>query len=181
MSHPKRKKRFKTQKDFVVFTPASEDISLADERSCAMGVLPGSYMRGLGNLTGCLGEIAVKSYLPRSRYVGDKVFTHDIVYKKQKVEVKSKTCSGQPKPEYSAFVNCKKDIIPENDVFFFTRVRRDLARVYLVGWLLAPTFFDEAKFRKIGDEDKAGFVFKSNGYQITIGELNPPLQFKQGL
>ena len=178
MSHPKRKKRFKTQKDFVVFTPASEDISLAHERSCAMGVLPGSYMRGLGNLTGCLGEIAVKSYLPRSRYVGDKVFTHDIVYKKQKVEVKSKTCSGQPKPEYSAFVNCKKDIIPENDVFFFTRVRRDLARVYLVGWLSASAFFKVATFRKIGDKDDTGFTFKSNGYQITIGELSPPAQFK---
>jgi len=179
MSRPRRgKKRFKHLEDLVVFTPSSDDIALAHERSCAMGILPGSYMRGMGNLTGCLGEIAVKAYLPRSRYVGDKVFTHDVVYRKQKVEVKSKTCSGQPKPEFSAFVNCKKDIIPENDVFFFTRVRRDLARVYLVGWLLAPIFFDEATFRKVGDKDDTGFTFKSNGYQITIGELSPPAQFK---
>ena len=177
---PKRRKRFKYQKDLVVFTPSSEDISLAHERSCAMGILPGSYMRGMGNLTGCLGEISVKAYLPRSRYVGDKTFTHDVVYRKQKVEVKSKTCSGQPKPEFSAFVNCKKGSIHENDVFFFTRVRRDLARVYLVGWLPTPTMLDEATYRKIGDKDDMGFVFKSNGYQITIGELNPPLQFKKG-
>ena len=179
MSRPRRgRKRFKHVDDLAVFTPTGEDIALAHERSCAMGILPGSYTRGMGNLTGCLGEIAVNVYLPRSRYVGNEIFTHDLVYKKQKVEVKSKTCSGQPKPEFSAFVNCKKDITPENDVFFFTRVRRDLARVYLVGWLSTPTFLDEATFRKRGDADDTGFVFKSNGYQISIGELNPPDRFK---
>ena len=71
--------------DLAVFTPTGEDIALAHERSCAMGILPGSYMRGMGNLTGCLGEIAVNAYLPRSRYVGNEIFTHDLVYKKQKV------------------------------------------------------------------------------------------------
>ena len=172
------RKRFKHGKEFVVFSPSSEDISLADERSCAMGILPGSYTRGMGNLTGCLGEIAVNAYLPRSRYVGDEVFTHDIVYKKQKVEVKSKVCSGRPKPEFSAFVNTKKIDVPENDVYFFTRVRRDLAYVFLVGWLPSYTLIDEAKYRKVGDKEDSGFMFKSNGYQITIGELNPPAQFK---
>ena len=32
----------------------------------------------------------------------------------------------------------------------------------------------------VGDIDDEGFVFKSNGYQIPIGELNPPLAFKKG-
>ena len=172
------RKRFKHGKEFVVFSPSSEDISLAHERSCAMGILPGSYTRGMGNLTGCLGEIAVNAYLPRSRYVGYEVFTHDIVYKKQKVEVKSKVCSGRPKPEFSAFVNTKKIDVPENDVYFFTRVRRDLAYVFLVGWLPSYTLIDEDKYRKVGDKEDSGFMFKSNGYHITIGELNPPAQFK---
>ena len=181
MSRPRRgRKRFKHVDDLAVFTPSSEDIALAHERSCAMGILPGSYMRGLGNLTGCLGEIAVNAYLPRSRYVGNDIFTHDIVYKNQKVEVKSKTCSGQPKPQFNAFVNCKEDKIHENDVFFFTRVRRDLARVYLVGWLSTPTLLDEATYRKVGEVDEEGFIFKSNGYQILISELNSPIQFKKG-
>ena len=181
MNRPRRgRKRFKHVDDLAVFTPSSEEIALAHERSCAMGILPGSYMRGLGNLTGCLGEIAVNAYLPRSRYVGNDIFTHDIVYKKQKVEVKSKTCSGQPKPQFNAFVNCKEDKIHENDVFFFTRVRRDLARVYLVGWLSTPTLLDEATYRKVGEVDEEGFIFKSNGYQILISELNSPIQFKKG-
>jgi len=94
------------------------------------------------------------------------------------VEVKSKVCSGRPKPEYSAFVNSKRIDVPENDIYFFTRVRRDLAYVFLVGWLPSYVLIDEAKFRKVGDKEDSGFVFKSNGYQISIGELNPPAQFK---
>ena len=180
MSRPKKnKKRFKQEESLVIYNPSSEDITTAHKRSCEMGILPGSYTRGMGNLVGCLGEVAVNAYLPWSRYVGNKVFTHDIVYRKQKVEVKSKTCSGKPKQEYSAFVNCKKDTTPKNDVFFFTRVRRDLAKVYLVGWLPASTLFDAAAFRQKGDKDDDGFVFRANGYQIAISELNPPAQFKK--
>tara|TARA_R100000152_G_C6775395_1_gene203791 strand:+ start:948 stop:1487 length:540 start_codon:yes stop_codon:yes gene_type:complete len=179
MSRPRRGgKRFKHDKDIVIFTPSSQDIALAHERSCAMGILPGSYMKGMGNLTGCLGEIAVNAYLPRSRYVGNEVYTHDLVYKKQKVEVKSKVCSGRPKPEFSAFVNTKKIDAPKNDVYFFTRVRRDLAYVFLVGWLPSYTLIDEAQYRKVGDVEESGFVFKSNGYHLSIDELNPPAQFK---
>ena len=176
---PKGRKRFKTQKDFVLFTPSGDDISLAHKRSCKMGVLPGSYAHGMGRLTGCLGEIAVNAYLPRSKYVGDTIFTHDIDYKKQRIEVKSKVCSGQPRGDFSAFVNCKKGVLPEADVFFFTRVRRDLALVYLVGWLPAPTFFDEAPFKNKGETELSGFTYKASGYDILIQELNPPGQFKK--
>lgn len=175
----KNKKRFKQEDRLVIFTPSSEDITTAHKRACEMGILPGSYTRGMGNLVGCLGEVAVNAYLPWSRYVGNKVFTHDILFKKQKVEVKSKVCSGRPKQEYSAFVNCKKETTPENDIFFFTRVRRDLAEVYLVGWLPAQTLLNEATFRYKGSKDKDGFVFRANGYQITISELKPPTQLKQ--
>ena len=87
MSRPrKNKKRFKHSDDCVLFTVAGEDVALAHQRSCAMGVLPSSYTQGHGRITGCLGEIAVNAYLPRSRYVGDNIYTHDLVYKKQKIE-----------------------------------------------------------------------------------------------
>jgi hypothetical protein len=181
MSRPRRRrKRFKQQKDFVVFTPSGEDISLAHKRSCEMGILPGTYAQGMSSLTGCLGEIAVCEYLPRSRYVGNKIYTHDVDYKDYRIEVKSKICSGQPKESFSAFVNCKKGAEIKADIFFFTRVRRDLARVYLVGWLPVPTFFDEATFKKKGYTELSGFTYKASGYDIEIGELNPPLRFKKG-
>ena len=132
-----------------------------------MGVPHGSYSHGMGRMTGFLGEIAINAYLPRSRYVGDTQFKHDIVYKKQRVEVKSKTC-----------VNGKKDMTPDNDVYFFARVRRDLQKVYLCGWLPTPTLFDEAEFVPEGTTDDSGYVFKMPGFHIEIGELNPPKAFR---
>ena len=175
MSRPrKNRRRFKHVKDIVVYSPSSEDVSLAHKRSCRLGVPHGSYSHGMGRMTGFLGEIAVNTYLPRSRYAGDKQFGHDIVYKKQRIEVKSKTCSGRPEPEYSAFANGKKNMDPDNDVYFFTRVRRDLQKVYLCGWLPTPTLLDEAEFFPEGSTDDSGYVFKMSGFNIEIGELNPP-------
>ena len=58
-----------------------------------MGVLPNSFTRGMGRMTGCLGEVVVNNFIKKSKYVGDSVFTHDLVYKNKKIEIKSKTCS----------------------------------------------------------------------------------------
>jgi len=135
-------------------------------------------MYGMGRMTGFLGEIAVNAYLPRSHYVGDNEFTHDIVYKKRRVEVKSKTCGGCPEPEYSAFVNGKEHMAPDNDVYFFTRVRRDMQRVYICGWLPTSKLFKGAKFVRKGHTDDKGYTFKASGYHIEIGKLNAPKTFK---
>ena len=178
MSRTRKSKRFKERDDYVLYTFTGDDIALAHERSCAMGILPSSYTHGHGRITGCLGEIAVNPFLPRSRYVGDEVFTHDITFRKHKVEVKSKICSGCPKNTFSAFLNGKKDIEYDHDVVVFTRVRRDLVFAYIVGWLPTPTFFDEATFYNKGDTDATGFSFMSSGYQIPISELNHPRDLK---
>ena len=171
-------KKFKHVGDVAVFTPTDDDVALAYNRSCQMGVPSNSIMKGQGRMTGLLGEIAVNAYLPRSRYVGDEVWTHDIVYKKKTIEVKSKICSGIPKPEYNAFVNGKKDMEPENDLFFFTRVRRDFMQVYLVGWLPTKKFLKKADFFTGGETSSNGFHYKAPGYDILIQELNPPLSLR---
>ena len=177
---PRKTKRFRYRQDIVVFTPTSDDITLAHERSCRLGVLPTSYMRGIGRMTGFMGEIAINAYLPRSKYVGDKEMTHDLVYKKQLVEVKSKMCSKQPEPHYSAFVNCEEGEEKQNDVIFFTRVRRDYQRVYIVGWMPTGLFYDQADYVRKGERDGTGYVFRSPGYNIAISRLNTPLSFKKG-
>ena len=128
------KKKFKQSGSFVVYTPSGEDISLAHSRASEMGVLPNSFTRGMGRMTGCLGEIAVNKFIKKSKYVGDAVFTHDLTHKNKKIEVKSKTCSSIPKPEYTVSVNISQSKIPDNDMYFFTRVRKDLMFVWIVGW-----------------------------------------------
>ena len=178
MRSPKKIKRFKHKGDFVTFKPAEEDIVMAYKRSIAMGILPGSYTRGAGNMVGCLGEVAVSHYLRNSEYVGDSCFTHDILHKKKRIDVKSKSCSSKPKQHYSAFVNCKFGFIPENDAYFFTRVKKDLSVVYLVGWVESSQLQNKSIFRDKGDIDPDGFVFRSSGYQFLIQDLNKPKGLK---
>ncbi len=178
MIFPKNKKRFRYKKGVVVYNTVSSDIALAHERTCKMGVLSNSYTHGVGRMTGFLGEIAVNLYLPKSKYVGSAEHSFDILYRKKRIEVKSKTCAGLPEPHYNAFVNSKKDAEHDNDIYFFTRVRRDLQRVYLVGWLPTATLFNKAKFFHRGDKDPTGFQFKSSGYVIPIEDLSPPKNLK---
>lgn len=178
MSKNKRLKRFKHTGEFVTFKPTEEDIVLTYQRSIAMGILPGSYTRGAGNMVGCLGEIAVGHYLRNSKYVGDSCYSYDFLYKKNRIDVKSKSCSGRPKLNYSAFVNCKPDFKPDNDVYFFTRVKKDLSVVYLLGWLESASLKKAATFRKKGEADPDGFVFKSPGYQLLIQDLNRPKELR---
>jgi len=173
-----RHKKFQIAEGIALYTPTSDDVALAHQRSCDMGVLPGSYLRGMGRMTGCLGEITVNKFLPRSKYVGADVFTHDILFKKKRIEVKSKSCGGMPKPQYAAFVNCKQGITPDNDHYIFTRVRRDLSKVYLVGWLATLELLSKAEFVKKGDSDESGFVFKSSGYHVPISDLNKIEEFR---
>ena len=175
-----RRKRIKYIDGYAVFRPIDEDIELAHKRSCKLGVIPNSYIKGVGRMTGFLGEVAVQKFLGlRSRYVGNKIYSHDIVYKKQRIDVKSKSCTRRPNPEYIAFVNGKRDVVPDNDIYFFTRVRRDYRKVYIVGWLPTSIFFDEATYYGVGDYDEYGYHFLLGGYTIPINELNAPKEFKQ--
>ena len=171
------KKHFKEEDSFAVFETSSDDIVVAHERSCEIGVLPNSFTRGMGRMVGCLGEIAVNWLLPKSKYVGNKVFSHDIVSKKKRIEVKSKTCTSAPKSNYIASVNGKKDMSPENDVYFFTRVRKDLMFVWIVGWLPTEELFKRATFKLRGEKDDHNFVYSASGYHIPIEKLNKVSDF----
>ena len=170
-------KIFKEEDSFLVFKTNSDDIVLAHERSCEIGVLPNSFTRGMGRMVGCLGEIAVNRLIPKSKYVGDKVFSHDIISKKRRIEVKSKTCTSTPKGHYIASVNGKESMNPDNDVYFFTRVRKDLMYVWIVGWLATEDFFSKAEFKSRGDKDDHGFVYSASGYHIPIEDLNRVADF----
>ena len=61
----------------IVFTPSSENVKQAFERSQKLGITPSSFTRGLGRMTGFLGEVAFGLLYPEARYVGGRSFTHD--------------------------------------------------------------------------------------------------------
>jgi len=180
MGRPHIRKRFKDIDDIVVYSTSSKDIEQAHRRACRLGASASCNAGISSRMVGFLGEVAVCRFLGvRSRYVGFEQRAYDILYKKQRIEVKSKNCQIRPSPEFSAFANGRKGVIPDNDIYFFTRVKSDYQKVYLCGWLPTPTFFDEAKFIPRGTADDSGFVFRLNGYHINISELHPAREFKK--
>lgn len=181
MGYTFSKPQFKQNKNLIVFSPSGEDIALAHKRAKKMGTLRGSFTRGMGNMIGCLGEISVEKFLPHCKYMGDIHYSHDFVYKNKRVEVKSKSCASIPLPHYMASLNLKKDTHPNNDMYIFTRVRKDLMCVWLVGWYPTTKLIKKTKFRDKGYVFKDGFTTKSAGHHIPIKKLRPAINLLRGV
>ena len=181
MGSPFNKPQFKEEKKLLVFSPTSADIGLAHKRAKKMGTLRGSFTRGMGNMVGCLGEICVEKLLPHSKYVGNTVYSHDFVYKNKRIEVKSKSCNSVPLPHYMASLNLKKGDHPDNDIYVFTRVRKDLIKAWVVGWYPTTKLLKKTKFREKGYTFKDGFVTKVSGHHIPIKKLRPATQLLRGV
>ena len=179
MSRSKKHKRFAEIEGLVAYTPEDDDVTLAHVRSSKLGSVPNAVGGYTARMAGFLGEVAVCNYLGKKcEYVGDTEYDHDALYKKHKIEIKSKSCGRRPDPHFNAFVNGPPELSPDNDVYFFTRVRSDLRRVYLCGWLPTPTLFDEAEYKPVGVMDNYGFVTSMEGFHIEISELHHPKTLK---
>jgi len=159
----------------IKFTPNSENVKQAFERSQNLGVLPNSFTRGAGRMTGFLGEIAFELLFPDSKYVGSYSFTHDYLMGNRKIDVKSKTCCDKPKPHYTASVVCAAGKSLRASHYFFVRVRKDLTRAWMLGWITKNRLLEQGEFKRKGEEDGYGFVYKASGYHIPISRLRAPL------
>jgi len=163
--------QFKRAKGMLVFTPNSDNIKEAFERSEKLGILPNSFTRGVGRMTGFLGEVAFEILYPNAKYVGAKVFTHDYEIGSRTIDVKSKTCSGKPLPHYTASVNCAEGYKLSARAYFFVRIRRDLTKCWLVGWATANKIQKHGDYCKKGEADDSGFTYKVDGYHLPISSL----------
>ena len=61
----------------IRFTPNSENVKQAFERSQNLGILPNSFTRGAGRMTGFLGEIGFERLFSSAKYVGNYSLPHD--------------------------------------------------------------------------------------------------------
>ena len=166
--------QFEYDKKLILFRPNSDNIKEAFERSQNLGVLPNSFTKGMGRMTGFLGEVAFEALYPKADYVGDTSYSHDYVLGKRKIDVKAKTCTGKPLPHYTASVNTKKDKELSATVYFFVRVRRDLTRVWLLGWETSTQIKTKSDYKKKGELDEYGFTYKVSGYHLPIQYLRQP-------
>jgi len=159
----------------IKFTPNSENVKQAFERSQNLGVLPNSFTRGAGRMTGFLGEIAFELLFPDSKYVGNYSRTHDYLMGSRKIDVKSKTCRDKPKPHFTASVVCPESKPLKASHYFFVRVRKDLTRAWMLGWITKNRLLEQGEFKRKGDEDEYGFTYKVSGWHIPISSLRAPL------
>jgi hypothetical protein len=171
MSRRKLPPQFSRAKGMLVFTPTGDDIKEAFERSEELGVLPNSFTRGMGRMTGFIGEIAFERLYPQADYVGDTSFTHDYVLGKKTIDVKSKSCTSIPQPDFTASVNCRANKKLQAKAYFFTRVSKDFSTAWLLGWATARAIETKTNYKKRGESDGHGFIYKVNGYHVPISSL----------
>ena len=173
----RNKKRFKVEGNFVVYRPTSDDLVTAHKRSCKLGVLPNSFTQGLGRMAGYLGEIAVQNYLKRSKYVGDSVYTHDIEYKKRKIGLNQSLVLL-----LQSLITLRLLIVRSSScqttTFIFSPEYVSFMVVWIVGWLPTTKLLKEAEYKQRRDKDTDGFVYKTSGLHIDIGDLNSPTLFQ---
>ena len=172
----KRKKlppQFSRTKGMLIFTPNSNDIKEAFERSEDLGVLPNSFTRGAGRMTGYLGEVSFEKLYPEALYVGDKIYTHDYELGKRKIDVKAKSCAGKPQPHYTASVNCAEGKKLPANAYYFVRVRKDFTRAWMLGWATGHKIQKSGEYKKRGEPDDWGFTYKVDGYHLPIEALRP--------
>jgi hypothetical protein len=163
---------------FVVFSPDKDDVAEAFRRSQSLGIPPSSFTNGIGRMTGFLGEVAFEAFVEGAAYVGDQCYTHDYNFRGLKVDVKSKTCTTKPRLDYVATVNMQENKNPEADIYFFTRVRKDLSKVWLVGWATRYNATKKKNFKKRGETDKHNFTYLCDGYHMPIRSLRRPDSFE---
>lgn len=154
----------------------------AEALARSIGVLNNSITSGEGNLSGCLGEIAVRDFL-NSEYASGAIIAGDYDYdiitrKNQRIEVKTKRCKSFPRGNYECSVagfNARQCC----DFYFFTRVSK--RSVYLLGYITREELMQKATKKIKGEKDVnlvdgKQFEFHADCYNLRITDLT---QFKR--
>jgi len=162
---------------FIAFNPNSENIKQAFERSQKLGILPNSFTKGGGRMTGFLGEIAFELLYPDAKYVGGRCYSHDYEIGKKTIDIKAKACTSKPLPHYTASVNCPKLKKPQAGYYYFVRVLKDYSKVWLLGWISTKKLLEQGEYKFRGDPDEYGFTYKVDGYHVPIKDLRPAASF----
>ena len=154
-------------------------IEKAQDWAKYLGSINNSITKGGGNLAGRLGELALANYL------GVCVEDHkdyDMIYKGEKIEVKTKrrtvppqysydvsvaATSAHQKPDRYAFISIEFE--GKTATGFYHKVKS----IWLVGDMAADKYFNLSTEWNRGDEDESnGFVTLVDMFNMRIGDLD---------
>lgn len=157
---------------------SNEMILYARDKAIELGKLNNSILNGGGNFAGFLGEVLANSYLKGS-FVN--TMNYDIVLNDgTKVDVKSKQTTVIPKEDYECSV-AKYNTKQECDIYLFTRIKKDLSKGWLLGWLYKKEYFEKARFLKKGEVDGSNkFTVRADCYNVFIKDLKDIREIPNG-
>jgi len=154
----------------ILLSPSRSQILEAKRKAKDLGVLNNSIRNGAGNVYGFLGEILLACHW---KVELQNTYDYDMIVKNQKVDVKTKACTSEPKPKYFCTVadyNTEQDC----DVYAFVRVLEDYSKAWLLGYCGKKYFYNNASFYKKGDLDPSsnlGWRFRADCYNLPISQL----------
>lgn len=154
----------------IELVPTKREISIAKRKSSEMGKLKNSITSGNGNVYGFLGELLV------NRYISGKIentYDYDIIKGKLKIDVKTKTCTSKPQPDYFCSV-AAYNIRQKCDYYFFVRIMNDFSRAWLLGACSKDYFYKTARFDRKGTIDESSpfqWKFKADCYNLPVKKL----------
>jgi len=144
------------------------DLKEAERRSFELGVLPSSRTKGDGNVVGFLGEILT------AKRIGariDSTYDYDLFFNGLKIDVKTKSCSSDPRPNYLCSV-MSYQIKNNSDGYVFARVNLTARKCWILGYISKQDLLSKGRFCKKGDPD-GNFTFKEDCWSIEISQLQP--------
>ena len=144
----------------------------AIKRSKKLGRLHNSITKGAGNIIGYIGQALVARHLKAQ---DADTFEYDVVKDGIRYEVKSKSCTSKPRPDYDCSVS-GANAEQECDYYVFVRVMQDFSKAWILGKKKPKKYFKEARFCKKGEKDEKshlGWKFKGDCYNLDIASLDP--------
>jgi len=152
----------------MIKMPISDiDMMTAKSRSDLMGVLASSRTQGKGNLVGFVGEALTERYTS-GRLV--QSFDFDILIGDLRVDVKTKSCSSEPKAHYLCSV-MSYQLKNECDGYVFARVNLAARDGWLLGYIPKADLLSRGFFAKKGSPD-GRFTFTEDCWNIQISNLD---------
>lgn len=159
----------------MIEVPITEAMrKVAKKKAEALGKLKNSIKKGEGNITGFLGEMAANKIL-KGRIVSGTSFDFDITTKDEKTwEVKTKSRSVAPRPDYNATV-CAKNTKQKCDNYVFVSLcpMENPTKAYIMGWIDKDSFYKKSFYLKKGQYDPGTpWPAKEDCYNMKYSELN---------
>lgn len=157
--------------NIITVKPTEEQKREAKLTAANSGILQGSITGSAGKIIGALGEIIVRDMMG---YEQVNTKDYDLVdFDGRTIDVKTKHAKATPRHYYECSVTAHG--VQQNcDEYVFVRMKPDLSTAWVLGSIDKSDYFVKATRHKKGEVDESNdFVFRSDCYNLEIGELCP--------